>query len=237
MLEYCLNHQLSPVDENQKNNLLFLIGLRHEIEHQMTTRIDEYLSARFQACCINYNELAKNLFGEDSGIDKNLSFSLQFSSISNEQVELLRDAKGLPENIQSYISGFDESLSDEAYNNPRFSYRVLFVPKLANRKGQADRVIDFIKPDSALATNVNKEFVVIKESERNKYLPTQIVEIMRGHGYIKFNTHHHTKLWKENDAKNKSKGFGVQVVNTCYWYESWVNFVRDHCQKNKAKYS
>ena len=236
-LEHCLNHQLSPVDENQKNNLLFLIGLRHEIEHQMTTRIDEYLSARFQACCINYNELAKNLFGEDSGIDKNLSFSLQFSSISNEQVELLRDAKGLPENIQSYISGFDESLSDEAYNNPRFSYRVLFVPKLANRKGQADRVIDFIKPDSALATNVNKEFVVIKESERNKYLPTQIVEIMRGHGYTKFNTHHHTKLWKENDAKNKSKGFGVQVVNTWYWYESWVNFVRDHCQKNKAKYS
>ena len=78
---------------------------------------------------------------------------------------------------------------------------------------------------------------MIKESERDKYLPTQIVEIMRGQGYTKFNTYHHTKLWKENDAKNKSKGFGVQVVNIWYWYESWVNFVRDHCQRNKAKYS
>lgn len=236
-LEYCLNHQSSPVDENQKNNLLFLIGLRHEIEHQMTTRIDECLSARFQACCMNYNELIKNLFDKDSGIDKNLSFSLQFSSINNEQIELLRDAKGLPENIQSYISGFDDSLSDEEFNNPKFSYRVLFVPKVANRKGQADKVIEFIKPESDLAKNINKEFYVIKEKEKEKYIPTRIVEIMREHGYTKFNTHHHTKLWKENDAKNKSKGFGVQVVNTWYWYESWVNFVKDHCQKNKSKYS
>lgn len=170
-LEHCLNHQSSPVDENQKNNLLFLIGLRHEIEHQMTTRIDEYLSAKFQACCINYNELAKSLFSEDSGIDKNLSFSLQFSSISNEQIELLRDAKGLPENIQSYISGFDDSLSDEEYNSPKFSYRVLFVPKVANRKGQADKVIEFIKPESDLAKKYKQRILCNKRKGKGKVSP------------------------------------------------------------------
>ena len=54
-LERCLDDGQCPIDGIAKNNLKFIIGLRHEIEHQMTTRIDDYLSARFQACCLNYN--------------------------------------------------------------------------------------------------------------------------------------------------------------------------------------
>src|SRR6185312_1412474 len=78
-LERCLNDDKCPIDSVPKANLRFLIGLRHEIEHQMTTRIDDYLSARFQACCLNYNHYIKKLFGKEYGIDKHLSFSLQFS--------------------------------------------------------------------------------------------------------------------------------------------------------------
>ena len=48
-LERCLNDALCPIDGAAKQNLKFLIGLRYEIEHQMTTRIDNYLSARFKA--------------------------------------------------------------------------------------------------------------------------------------------------------------------------------------------
>jgi hypothetical protein len=35
-----------PLDDIIKKNLRFLIGIRHEIEHQMTRRIDDQLSAR-----------------------------------------------------------------------------------------------------------------------------------------------------------------------------------------------
>ncbi len=84
-LERCLNDDNSPVDKDTANNLRFLIGLRHEIEHQMTTRIDDILSARFQACCLNYNKYIKQCFGEQYGIEKHLSFSLQFSTISRDQ--------------------------------------------------------------------------------------------------------------------------------------------------------
>ena len=45
----------------------------------------------------------------------------------------------------------------------RFAYRVLFVAKTANRKGQADEVIEFVKAGSALAKNVNKKYAIIKE--------------------------------------------------------------------------
>ncbi len=53
-LERCLDDDNCPIETVPKANLKFLIGLRHEIEHQMTTRLDDYLSARFQACCLNW---------------------------------------------------------------------------------------------------------------------------------------------------------------------------------------
>lgn len=140
-LDKCPNDQNSPVDKYTANNLKFLIGLRHEIEHQMTTRIDDILSARFQACCLNYNEYIKNLFSDEYGIEKHLSFSLQFSTISTEQKELLIEHPGLPAHIQGYIHDFDAELSDEEFSNPHYAYRILFIPKTANHKGQADRVI------------------------------------------------------------------------------------------------
>ncbi|WP_314885322.1 DUF3644 domain-containing protein [Psychrobacter immobilis] len=46
-LERCLDNSSSPIDRESALNLKFLIGLRHEIEHQMTSRIDDSLSARY----------------------------------------------------------------------------------------------------------------------------------------------------------------------------------------------
>lgn len=166
-LEKCLNDKHCPIDKETSSNLHFLIGLRHEIEHQMTTRIDDLLSARFQACCLNYNLYLKSLFPSQQGIEKYLSFSLQFSSLGEKQIDQLNDYSDLPKNITTYIQNYDESLDDKTFNDNRFSYRVLFVPKIANRKGQADKVIEFVSPDSEIAKELNKEYWAIKERERN----------------------------------------------------------------------
>lgn len=235
-LEQCLNDQRSPIDKDTTNNLRFLIGIRHEIEHQMTSRLDSSLSAKFQACCLNYNAYVKKLFGERYGIDKHLAFSLQFSSISREQAAALPSSSEMPSHIKAFVEGFEGQLSEDEFNSPRFAYRVLFVAKTANRKGQADQVIEFVKADSALAQDVNKAYTVIKETERPKHLPSGIVALMKKEGYPYFTMHEHTKLWKSLDAKNPSKGFGVAVQKAWYWYDSWVEQVRNHCRENAAKY-
>ncbi|WP_460090639.1 DUF3644 domain-containing protein [Pseudomonas sp. S2_E02] len=235
-LEKCLNQKESPIDASAANNLRFLIGLRHEIEHQMTTRIDQFLSARFQACCLNYNEAIKSIFGPRYGIDKHLSFSLQFSSLNKEQVDQLSKANGLPENIRAYITAFDLALSDEEFNDPRFSYRVFFVPKTANHKGQADQVIEFIKPGSEIAEGMNTKYIQIKETERPKYLPSKIVEKVQGAGYPRFTMTHHTKMWQSCEAKKQAKGFGVMVMNTWYWYETWLDYVLAECEERKSEF-
>ncbi|MFH1923578.1 MAG: DUF3644 domain-containing protein [Planctomycetota bacterium] len=235
-LERCLNDQQSPVDKDTANNLRFLIGIRHEIEHQMTFRLDSSLSAKFQACCLNYNEYVKKLFGEQCGIDKHLAFSLQFSSISREQARGLPSSGEVPSHIKAFVEGFEGNLSDEEFNSPRFAYRLLFVAKTANRRGQADQVIEFVKADSPFAQDVNKAYTVIKETERPKYLPGGIVEIIKKEGYVRFTMASHTSLWKQMDAKNPAKGFGVAVQKAWYWYDNWVEQVKKHCQENAAQY-
>lgn len=235
-LERCLDDKNCPIDDVSKSNLKFLIGLRHEIEHQMTTRIDDYLSARFQSCCLNYNHYIKTLFSSDLAIDKHLSVSLQFSSITTDQVETLKEFKDLPANIATYINDFDDSISEGMYNDIRFSYRVLYVPKTANRKGQADKVIEFLPSSSPEAQGLNKQYVLIKEKEKPKYLPSNIVDLMKQKGYVKFSVHWHTQLWKNLDAKKPVKGFGTEVEGSWYWYENWVKVVEDHCREYKNYY-
>ncbi|MAB97307.1 MAG: hypothetical protein CMK71_04470 [Pseudomonadaceae bacterium] len=234
-LERCLDDDECPIDSVAKSNLKFLIGLRHEVEHQMTTRIDDYLSARFQACCLNYNEYIKSLFDSSLGIDRHLSFSLQFSSIKEEHANQLKKFTDLPEHISAYINGFDSELPQDEYNDLRYSYRVLYVPKTVNHKGQADKVIEFIPANSPEADKLNKEYILIKEREKPKYLPSKIVEIITNLGFEKFNQHQHTHLWKSMDAKRKDKNFGVQVATTWYWYDTWLNEVKRHCNDNAKK--
>ncbi|NLK50563.1 MAG: DUF3644 domain-containing protein [Candidatus Cloacimonetes bacterium] len=235
-LERCLNDNKCPLDKDSKNNLMFLIGIRHEIEHKMTTRIDESLSAKFQACCVNYNESIKGLFGDDHGIDKHLALSLQFTAISQDQLDALPKSDIMPLNIKSFIDNFEKELSDADYNSPKYACRFCFEPKLVNHKGQADRVIQFIRPDSPLAANKDITYGVIKESEKMKYRPSDIVSIMNKQGYKRFNMSKHTNLWKEKNGKDVKQGYGVEVAGTWYWYEAWVDIVRQHCVENAKQY-
>lgn len=235
-LERCLNDEHCPLEREVIQNLKFLIGLRHEIEHQMTTRIDDLLSARFQACCINYHDVAVSLFGEEYGIAKHLSVSLQFSSLSQEQVDTLEQQKGLPGHIKKYIEGFDGVLTSEEFASAKFAYRVIFVPKTVNHPNQADQVITFVKDDSEIAKTANAAYAVIREIERPKWLPSQIVAKIKADGFPMFGMAQHTNFWKSCDAKNPAKGYGVLVVNTWYWYDSWLAAVRKHCKDNSGAY-
>lgn len=88
--------------------------------------------------------------------------------IRKEQRELIEDYD-LPETIETYIETFDSGLTSEGYNSEECATRYLFVPKTTNRPGQADRVIEFVKENINLADNINKEYVLIKEAEKQNF--------------------------------------------------------------------
>lgn len=231
----CLREPKCPLDRGVKQNLEFLMQLRHEIEHRSTSRIDDAVSAKLQACCINFNEAIKKLFGPQFGLERRLPIALQFVTFSADQRTLLKRTSALPPHIEAMMIGFERDLSAEELADPQFAYRVAFVQEVGNRPGGADVAVEFVKPDSDEAAEINR--VLLKEVEKPKYRPGQIVRMMRAEGYPRFNMARHTELWQALDAQNPAKGFGVRMLDgTWYWYESWLNRVRAHCEENAARY-
>lgn len=234
-LTKCLNSVDNPVDDITKKNLEYLIEIRHEIEHRMTQRIDHAISAKLQACCHNFNSYIKRLFGKQLGLDQELSFALQFTHLSLDQQRDMVAAEDLPANVLLAQTKFEDSLTQEEYNDQRYAVRVALIPKTANRKGNADQVVEFVSADSDEAMEVTR--ILLKETEKAKYKPKQIVEILKAEGFTNFSLHYHTKLWQSLDAKDLAKSYGVTLSDgQWYWYDNWLDRVREHCVENRNAY-
>ena len=144
-LSHCLKHAKCPLTKGMKDNLEFLIELRHEIEHRSASRIDDAVSTQIQACCINFNEVIKAQFGPQYGLERRLPIALQFMTFSSDQRAVLKRAANLPRNIETMMDAFNDRLTAEEKLDPHYSFRVNFMPVLANRPSGADQVIKFLK--------------------------------------------------------------------------------------------
>lgn len=236
-LERCLNDSKCPIDTGTSSNLRFLIQLRNEIEHEMALGLDSYLSGRYQACALNYNLYIGKFFGIKHSLEQDLAYSIQFVQLSRQQVTGIPTQDTVPERLKAFIADFDSTLDDDEFNSEQFSYRLLFTRKLANRRGQADTVIEFIDPSSELGEEIQTQYWFKKDVERPKFLPSEVVTIMQSEGFPNFKIQHHTSLWKAADGKNPGKGLGIRLGSTWYWYESWVEVVRQHCGENESIYA
>lgn len=226
-LETCLEHKKSEVTPVAKKNLLFLIGLRHEIEHQMSMKVDEHIHPMLQACCLNYNQHLKSFFGDAQSIEKLLPFSLQLSTFGQDQTSQLHKATGLPDNIKKFIGDFQRDLAKTEIESPEYAFRVYFK-KITGTQSQADHVIQFVEPnEDTLLEDITQVF--IHEKERKKYKASDIVAIMNQEGFADFHMYHHTELFRKTNAKSAQPPFGVLIEKRWFWYKEWIPKVRAHC--------
>jgi Protein of unknown function (DUF3644) len=230
-LSECLKHA-KCIEKGAKDNLAFLMELRHEIEHRSTSRIDDAVSAKLQACCINFNDVIKKLFGSQYGLERRLPIALQFVTFSPDQRAILKKASNLPRHIETMMDAFERELTDEQRADPRFAFRVFMVHRTANRSPGADLAVELVTPGSTEASEINR--IMLKEVEKKKYLPSDVVKILNSEGFKKFTITSHTRLWQKLKAKDPAKAFGVTIGKQWYWYETWLNRVREECQKQSA---
>lgn len=234
-LGQCLRHARCPLPTGTKKNIELILEIRHEVEHRSTSRIDDAISAALQASCINFNDAIKDIFGKQYGLERRLPIALQFVTFDADQRAALKKAANLPQHIATMMTDFIDGLSDDEIADPRFTYRVAFVPKVANRASAADMAVHFVQAGSEEADEINR--VLLKEVEKPKYKPSQIVTKIREDGYPKFSMHYHTQLWHSLDAQNPAKGLGVRMIDgQWYWYENWLARVRAHCEENAERY-
>lgn len=236
-LERCLSVNSCPLDKPTKINLEFLIGLRNEIEHHQSAGADERFTGHYLACCLNYERYICKLFGDRYSLDTAVALTLQFRDFTKPHPAKVAEAS-LPSNVTKYLNEFDVKYPGGELKSQHFKCRFLFTPLITNKIAQSDTVIEFVRLDSNLGIEINEKYeqIYLKEVEKPKHLPGDIVRIMNEEGFGQFNMHHHTMYWKETDGKNPDKGFGVQIVRTWYWYDRWLNKVREHCEQNRELY-
>ena len=230
----CLKHAKCPLQDGAVTNLEFLLELRHEIEHKSTDRIDDAMSAKLQACCLNFNDAIKKEFGPQYALERRLPVALQFVSFNADQQGALKKAE-LPANVETMMTAFHGKLSDEQLADTRFAFRVAFIPKLGKATA-ADVAYEFIKVGSEEAKQLAQQ-ILFKEVEKPQFTSSTIVQMMHKEGYPKFRLHDHMTLWQGLKAKT-SGGFGRigPYKNSWVWYSNWVERVRAHCQKHAAKH-
>lgn len=233
-LSQCLKHARCPVAVGARDNLAFILELRHEIEHRSTSRIDDAISAKLQACCINFNDAIKSWFGPQYALERRLPIALQFVTFSPDQRAILKKAHGLPRHIETMMVGFERHLTPEQQADPRYALRAFMFLKTANRAPSSDLAVEIVPQGSELAEKFN---VALKEVEKKKYLPSDIVKIMQAEGWSRFTMDSHTKLWKQLETKDPAKGFGAVAVGKMWcWYENWLDRVRQECRENPDRY-
>ena len=241
-LERCLTDKDCPIDEPAKDNLKFLIGIRHEIEHQMTSRIDECISAKFQACCINYNEATKKLFGKNEGLDKTIPVALQLFSFGESQVAQLKNIPSLPKNVIEFISDYENSI--QTVNDSRYSYRVIYMRDNVNHEGQADTAYRFLDEKSADGKEIHN--ILVKKVSKKKLSEKEVVEKIRGLGFKRFSKTAHQNFWKERwptaavrNSQANARNYGELIMSNFWmWYEdSWIPEVTQCCENNRARFA
>jgi hypothetical protein len=186
------------------------------------------------ASALNFNSAIKKLFGNQYSLETEQAFSIQFSSIDKDTVRTLLINPDLPNNIRAFLVEFENGMTQEEYDDPRFSYRVALVQKVVNNKNTADQLLQLIPFGSEVSEAMNK--AILKETEKVKYLPKTIIAQMKAEGFVKFTMHKHTILWRERDAKNPKFQYGTQVEGQWYWYEPWLLQVRQYCANSEPVY-
>ena len=62
------------------------------------------------------------------------------------------------------------------------------------------------------------------------------MKIITEEGFGRFTMSDHTEFWKAQDAKNQAKVYGTLVEGKWYWYEGWIEKVREYCAANQARF-
>ncbi len=232
----CLNKQECTVDDSTKKNLEYLIEIRHEIEHRCTQKIDADIGAKLQACCMNFNQYTKKYFGDMLGLDKDLSFALQFSHISLEQQQSMARETNLPVNVKLAQEKFESNMSYEQYNDQRYAIRVDLSYRRSKNKNTADQFAVLVPTDSPNVNEASQIFT--KNAELTKYIPSEVVKEMNKAGFLDFRMHEHSvlkqKFKPQHTPKTNDKGgkYGIWIGKYWFYYQSWLDEIKKYCHEN-----
>ena len=232
-----------------KDNLRFMIGLRNKIEHRFFPELDLDVCGECQAMLLNYEELLVKTYGIGYSLQANIAIPLQLVRFGDETKKdaIQQFYTNNFDDIKRYICDFRSALSDDIYNDMRYSFKVFLVPKLKNNRNKNDLSIEFLHindVDPNDYDNMIKSIALIKEKtievpviNKDKYKPSQVCDIVSKRIMRDFKIHHHTNAWKYYQVRKPGKQSDGCKTQYCQFDElhkdygytnEWIEFLVDN---------
>lgn len=244
-LSECINHT-DKIVQAVKDNLKFMIGLRNKIEHRFIPELDMEVCGECQAMLLNFERLLVIEYGKSYSLSCNIAIPLQIVNFDNsEKKDAMKEfCKNNFDEIKNYICDFRNALSDDVYNDMRYSFKVFLVPKLKNNKSLNDMSIEFINMKDINNDDYDQminTITLIKEKNversvvnKDNFKPSQVCSIVAEKINKEFKLYHHTNAWKYFKVRkkgNQSDGCNDKYCQYDYLHKDysytkeWVDFL------------
>lgn len=233
LLSQMLKRQDCPLSDGIRRNLRALKTIRDEVEHSLLGKSDLKWLSLFQACCLNFDKIICDLFGDKLSLQKDLAFALQFARLSIEQLSALEKYE-IPRQIEALDVRLREGLTEEQMADLEYQFRVIYT---LDSSSKSRSHIQFLHPDSDEAQQIRNVLVKYKlADEQYPYKPKRVTDLVAERSHRHFNSHNHTQAWRKfivrprksaTQPDNTNKDYCIyHAAHKDYTYsEKWVGFL------------
>lgn len=233
LLSQMLKRSDCPLSIGITNNLNSLKIIRDEVEHKLLGRADSHWLSLFQACCLNFDKVICNLFGERLTLTNDLSFALQFTKLNIEQISIFNQYE-IPAHINAIDARLFKNMNEEHINDLEYQFKVIYTLASASK---SQKNFQFIQPDSEEGKDIHN--VLIKHQSSDKiypYKPSRVIALVKEKINKTFNIYDHTKAWKKHKIRpslqsdkpeNTDKKYCIyhQAHNDYTYSKEWVELL------------
>lgn len=232
LLSQMLNRDDCPLEADVCKDLRAVKTLRDNVEHLLLSSIGRTYWPLFQANCLNYDRAIRKLFGDEVGLQANLSVALQFGQMSLDHLA----------NLQAYdmspaIEAIDAAIAQEAgitgEEGPSYQFKVSYHFEKAT-KGESHIVFNQNNPNGPNVKNVLTQKVVGDELWPHK--PGTVIALVKERTGVEFNHHYHQLAWKKFGARPRTNSNNPSDCkkDLCHFHsahkdytysEKWVDFL------------
>ncbi len=234
-LSKCLKEYYLSDNNPIRKNLEFLIGLRNKIEHRYVPTIDIEVAGECQSAVLNFDELITKEFTEYYSLKDYLSIPLQTANIRTDKfLEAKRKFQGKQyREIKDYIDVYRQGLSEDIFDDIKYSFKVYLIPKIANHLNSSELSIEFIKYDPnnrKEMEKLSKNVALIKEKKvpvvnPGQLTPKKVVEAVKAQTGKKFTIHNHTQAWRYYKVRPREKKAAGCIEKYCNFDDAHSDFV------------
>ena len=233
LLSQMIERNDCPLSSGMRDNLRSLVGIRNEVEHKLFRKGDLLWLGLFQACCLNFDKILRDLFGEKLSLASELPFALQFIRPNIEQISILSKYE-IPPHIESIDARLSEVLTPEQQNDLEYKFRVIFTLDAASKRHAH---FEFVNPESDDGKQIQNILVNYKPGDHlYPYKPRTVCELVTKESGTKFSSHNHILAWrlfrvrpqtKSKQPENTIKQYCIfHPAHNDYTYsQAWVDFL------------